>query len=150
VAGALVAVLEYGQRLRYALDWSRAQSRAVDAQLVWTLGIGLPVAAVPGVAGEFAGVVEDVLADALDANGDVEIGPDDGRVRTGDDAARFAAVAIGPTAGPDTSSTTAAARLAFDRTGEVLGRLSGPQESLLESLGDLPLPDLSHRPGRGR
>jgi hypothetical protein len=71
-------------------------------------------------------------------------------VRTGDDAARFAAVAIGPAAGPDTSSTTAAARLAFGRTGEVLGRLVGPQESLLERLADLPLPDLSHRPGRGR
>jgi hypothetical protein len=150
VAGALVAVLEYGQRLRYALEWSRAQSLAVDAQLVWTLGIGLPVAAVPGVAGQFAGVAEDVLADAFDANGDVEIGPDGGRVRTGDDAARFAAVAIGPAAGSDSSSTTAAARLAFGRAGEVLGRLAGPRESLLDRLEDLPLPDSSHRPGRGR
>jgi hypothetical protein len=151
VAGAHVAVLEYGQRLRYALAWSHEQSRAVDAQMPWTLAVGLPVAAIPGAAGDLAGVVEDVVADVLDTNGDVEIDPDTGQVRTGDDAAGFAVDTLGPVAVPGARADPGAtARAGFDRAGEALGRLSAPQESLLERLGDLPLPDLSHRPGRGR
>jgi hypothetical protein len=149
VAGAHVAVLEYGQRLRYALAWSQAQDRAVDAQMLWTLTVSGPVAALRGTTGELAGVVEDVLADALDANGDVEIGPDTGRVRTAEDAARFAAGALGPTAAPGAEGPPEdVARLAFDRAGRTLGGLSAPEESLLDRLGDLPLPDRSHRPRR--
>jgi hypothetical protein len=151
VAGAHVAVLEYGQRVRYALAWSHEQSRAVDAEMVWTLGVSLPVALVPGPAGELAGFVEGVVADVVDANGDVEIGPDTGEVRTGGDAARFAVGTLGPAAVPGAQVPPgAAARVGFDRAGEVLGRLTAPQESLLDRLGDLPMPDLSHRPGRGR
>jgi hypothetical protein len=147
VAGAHVAVLEYGQRLQYVLAWSQAKATAVDVQMVWTIGISLPVALVPGPAGELAGAVEDLAADALNANGEVEIGPDKGVVRTGRDAARFAAQALG-SADPD--SAGAAARTGFDRTAEVLGRLRAPEESLLDRLGEISLPDVSRRPGHGR
>ena len=80
VAGAHVAVLEYGRRVRYALDWAQAQSRAVDADIVWTMGVHAPVALIPGALGDVAGAVETVLSDVLDMNGDVEIGPDTGAV----------------------------------------------------------------------
>jgi hypothetical protein len=147
VAGAHVAVLEYGQRLQYALAWSHEQSRAVDAEMVWTFGVSFPVALVPGRAGELAGMLEDVLADVLDANGDVEIGPDTGEVRTDGDAARFAVATLGPMAEAGAQADTgAAARLGFDRAGAALGRLTPPTESLLDKLEDLPLPDHSSRP----
>jgi hypothetical protein len=140
VAGAHVAVLEYGQRLQYALAWSRAKSRAVDVQMLWTFGVSLPVALWRGPVGEVASGIEGLAADALGANGEVELGPDDGVVRTGDDAARFAAQTLGPAGG---WSTGPAARAAFDRTGAVLGRLDAPAESLLDRFDDLPLPDPS-------
>ncbi|MCW2617589.1 MAG: hypothetical protein JWR28_738 [Modestobacter sp.] len=150
VAGAHVAVLEYGQRLQYALAWSHEQSGAVDAEILWTFGVSLPVALVPGRAGGLAGVVEDALGDVLGANGDVEIGPDVGAVRTADDAARFAVQALGRASPSGAGSIAeAAARIGFDRTGEVLGRLAAPGESPLDRLGDLPLPDLGDRPRRG-
>jgi hypothetical protein len=141
VAGAHVAVLEYGQRLRYALDWSQAQSRAVDAQIVWALGVSGPVALLPRGVGDVASGVATVLADVVDADGDVEIGPDRARVRTGDDAATFATGALGPAAAPG-------ARAGFDRAGELLGDLGGPQDSLLDRLTDLGTPDPSRRPRR--
>jgi hypothetical protein len=150
VAGAHVAVLEYGQRLQYALAWSHEQSRAVDAEILWTFGVSLPVALVPGRAGGLAGVAEDALADVLGANGDVEIGPDAGEVRTADDAVRFAVQALGGMSPPGAGSIPgAAARIGFDRTGEVLGRLAAPGESPLDRLDDLLLPDLGDRPRRG-
>ncbi|HEV7871138.1 MAG TPA: hypothetical protein VGO95_07790 [Modestobacter sp.] len=150
VAGAHVALLEYGQRLRYALAWSHDQSRAVDAEMPWTFAVSLPVALVPGNAGALAGVGEGALAEVLDANGDVEIGPDTGEVRTADDAARFAVQTLGPTSVPGAGPiSAAAARIGFDRTGEVLGRLVAPGESLLDRLGDLSLPDPGDRPRRG-
>jgi hypothetical protein len=143
-----VAVLEYGQRLQYALAWSEAESTAVDAQMLWTLGVSLPTALWRGPAGELAGGVEGFVADALDANGEVEMGPDDGVVRTGSDAARFAVQALGSSGA---EATGALARTAYDRTGGVLGRLREPQpESLLDHLGDLPHLDPSRRPARSR
>jgi hypothetical protein len=150
VAGVQVAVLEYGQRLRYALDWAQAQSRAVDRQILWTFAVSAPVTLMRGPTGELAGAVEGVLADVFDANGDVEIGPDTGRVRTADDAARFAQQAVGRVAVPGAEVMPAeAARVGFDRAAAALGRLAAPEESLLDRLGDLPLPDLSSRPRRG-
>jgi hypothetical protein len=150
VAGAHVAVLEYGQRLRYALAWSHAKSEAVDAQMVWTPAVSVPVSLIPGPAGDLAGVLEDVLADALDADGDVELGPDTGRVRTDDDAARFAVGALGPAAPAGAEVPPgAAARVGFQRAGRALGTLAAPAESPLDRLGDLPVPDLSRWPRRG-
>jgi hypothetical protein len=140
VAGAHVAVLEYGQRLQYALTWSRAQSSAVDAQMVWTFGVSLPIALWRGPVGAVAGGLEGLVADALDANGEVELAPDDGVVRTREDAARFAVQTMGPDGG---RSTGPAASAAFDRTGAVLRRLEAPAESLLDRFDDLPLPDPS-------
>jgi hypothetical protein len=42
-----------------------------------------------------------------------------------------------------------AARAGFARTTEQLGRLAAPEESLLDRIGDVPMPDLSSRPRRG-
>jgi hypothetical protein len=151
VAGAHVAVLEYGRRLQYALAWSHEQSRAVDAQILWKLAISLPASLVRGPAGELMGGLEDQVADLFGANGDVEIGPDTGQVDSGDDAARFAVETLGPAPAPGTLATAAAAaRGGFDRGGEALGRLTPPAESLLDRLGDLPTPDLSARRSGGR
>jgi hypothetical protein len=151
IAGAHVAVLEYGQRLHYALEWSRAQSAAVDAQMLWTLAVTLPVSLVPGPAGELAGGVEGVLADVLDANGDVEIGPDSGAARTDTDAARFAVQTLGPTVEPGGAPVSdAAARIGFHRAADLLGRLQPPEETWLDRLGDLPVPDLGRGARHGR
>jgi hypothetical protein len=150
VAGAHVAVLEYGQRLRYALDWSAEQSRAVDADMVWTFAVQMPVQLIGGHVGELAGVVEEAVADALGANGDVEIGPDTGEVRTAEDAARFAVEALGRSSPGVPEASAAAARAGFVRAGEVLGRLAAPGESLLDRLSDLSVPEPSSRRGRGR
>jgi hypothetical protein len=151
VAGAHVAVLEYGQRLQYALAWSHEQSRAVDRHMVWTLAVSLPMAGARGSGGELLAAGVDVIADAWDVNGEVELGPDTGPVRTAEDAARFAASTLGPAGAPDAAHPRdEAARLGFDRAGAALGRLSPPQETLLDRLGDLPTPDPSRRPARGR
>jgi hypothetical protein len=150
VAGAHVAVLEYGERLRYALAWGHAQSRAVDAQMLWELGVSRPLSLVSGRAGELLDVIEAPVADLLDVNGDVEIGPDTGRVRTAEDAAHFAAAVLGPAAVPGAAlSSDAAARAGFERTAHLLGGLAAPGESLLDRVRDMPLPDLSRRPRRG-
>ena len=142
VAGAFVAVQDYGQRLRYALSWSRAQSRAVDAAILWTFAVRVPLTAVPGALGEVAGAVEGPVADGLDVNGDVEIGADRGIVRTADDAARFAVESVGPAA-------AGGARAGFDRAGGVLGRLAAPEETFLDRLDDLPVADLARSSRRG-
>ncbi|WP_138756867.1 hypothetical protein [Modestobacter altitudinis] len=150
VAGAHVAVLEYGERLRYALAWSHEQSRAVDAQMLWELGVGQPLALVRGRAGELLDVIEAPVADALDVDGDVEIGPDTGRVHTAEEAARFAGSVLGPGVVPGaTLPSGAAARAGFGQTADLLGRLAAPEESLLDRVRDVPLPDLSSRPRRG-
>jgi hypothetical protein len=121
----------------------------VDAQILWQLAISLPASLVRGPAGELMEGLEDQVADLFGANGDVEIGPDIGRVDSGDDAARFAVETLGPGPAPGALATTAAAaRGGFDRGGEALGRLRPPAESLLDRLGDLPTPDPSTRRGR--
>ncbi|CCH90325.1 protein of unknown function [Modestobacter italicus] len=150
VAGAHVALLEYAERLRYALAWSAAQSRAVDAQMLWELGVKQPLSLVTGRTGDLLDAAEAPVADLLDVDGDVEIGPDTGRVRSADDAARFAGavLGLGPVPGAPLSAD-AAARAGFARTTEQLGRLAAPEESLLDRLGDVPMPDLSSRSRRG-
>ncbi|WP_138733946.1 hypothetical protein [Modestobacter excelsi] len=150
VAGAHVAVLEYGERLRYALAWGHTQSRAVDAQMLWELGVSQPLSLVSGRAGELLDVIEAPVADLLDVDGDVEIGPDTGRVRTAEDAVDFAGAVLGPDVAPGAFLPSgAAARAGFERTADLLGRLVAPSESQLDQLRDMPLPDLSSRPRRG-
>jgi hypothetical protein len=84
-------------------------------------------------------------------NGDVELGPDTGQVRTADDAAAFAVQTLGRAPVPGARvGPGAAARVGFERAGAVLGTLTPPTESLLDRIDDLPVPDLSRRSGRGR
>jgi hypothetical protein len=144
-------VLEYGERVRYALAWAQAQDRAVDADIIWTIAVHAPVALVSRRFGDLPGAAEAVLSDALDMNGDVEIGPDTGRVRTADDAAGLAVQALGAAAVPGARvGTAAAARMGFDRAGATLGRPVPPPAGLLDRLDDLPVPDLTRRSRRGR
>jgi hypothetical protein len=151
VAGAHAAVLEYGERVRYALAWAQAQDRAVDADIVWTMAVHAPLSLVQGPFGDLAGAAESVLSDVLDMNGDVEIGPDTGQVRTADDAVDLAVQTLGAAAVPGARvGAGAAARVGFDRTGATLGRPVPPPPGLLDRIDDLPVPDLAHRSRRGR
>jgi hypothetical protein len=143
-------VLEYGQRLQYALAWAAEQDWAVDWEIFWTFALDNPLSLSFGRGAGLAGAVEDGLADALDADGDVEIGPDTGVVRTGDDAVRLAVLSLGRAAPGVEELAVAGARLGFDRATAALGRLTAPEESLLDQLDDLPLPDGTSRRGRGR
>ena len=113
VVGAYVAVQEYGERVRHALDCSRERADAVDRQLNWTIWVTLPSLAVRGPTRELVGGLEDVAARAFRADGTVVVPRDTGRVRTADDAARLAgAVVVG---GGD------AGRAGFRRTTASLG-----------------------------
>src|SRR3712207_7122139 len=51
-------------------SWSAEQSRAVDADMLWTFAVQMPLQLMGRHVGELAGVVEEALADALGANGD--------------------------------------------------------------------------------
>ena len=51
---------------------------------------------------------------------------------------------------PELDVAVVGARLGFDRAAAVLGRLTAPEETLLDQLDDLPPPDGSSRRGRGR
>jgi len=153
VAGVHVAVLEYGQRLQYAQTWARAQGRALDRQALWQVAVHPWVMAVESRAGEFVGevvdAVEGVVADMVGMNGDVEIGPDTGEVRSGEDADSFAVATLGtsPVAGA-LAAPGPAAQVGFDRAGATLGDLTPPPaDSLLDHLDDLPLPGGSRGPG---
>jgi len=156
VAGVHVAVLEYGQRLQYAQTWARAQGRALDRQALWQVAVHPWVMAVESRAeeagefvGEVVGAVEGVVADTVGMNGDVEVGPDTGQVRTGEDADAFAVASLGtaPVAGA-LAAPGPAAQVGFARAGATLGDLAPPPEdSLLDHLDDLPLSGGSRRPG---
>jgi hypothetical protein len=151
VAGVQVAVLNYGQRVRYALAWSAALSRAVDRQILWVMTVKPLVAAVPGGGGDLLGALEGVAADFFDADGDVEIGPDTGRVWTPEDAESFAVATLGtqPVEGARVTPG-AAARVGFDRAGAAFGPLTPPATSLLDQLDDFTWsePGRGHRHGR--
>jgi hypothetical protein len=139
VAGAYVAVQEYGQRVRHALACARELTDAVDRQLNWTIWVTLPSLAVRGPSGELVAGLEDVAARAFRADGTVVPPRDTGLVRTADDAARLAGAVLvgGETAG----------RAGFRRTTAALGVPEMPDAtSPLDVLDDLDPPD--RRPGR--
>ncbi|MCW2677572.1 MAG: hypothetical protein JWR70_2612, partial [Modestobacter sp.] len=138
VAGAYVAVQEYGQRVRHVLDCSRELANAVDRQLNWTIWVTLPSLAVRGPAREFVVGLEDVAARAFRADGTVAAPRDTGTVRTAADAARLAgSVVVG---GGD------AGRAGFRRTTAALGVPEVPAAaSPLDVVGDVDAPD--RRPG---
>lgn len=149
VAGGYVAVQEHAQRMRYALDLSRAQERAVDAQIVWTLGVTVPAQAWRRPVGQVGGEVLDVIADLVGADGEVDLGPDTGRVRTAADAERWVLDVIGPSRAGD-GSVEAAARRGFAQIHGLLGQWRLPGPSLLDRVDDLREPDVPDRPRPGR
>ena len=141
VAGGYVAVQEHAQRLAYALQLSRAQERAVDAQIVWTLGVTIPATAVRGLTGDLGREVLDFVAGLVGADGEVDTGPDTGRVRTAADAEEWVLDTAGLKAADD-GTVGAAARLGFAQVHEVLGRWTLPVPSLLDRIDDLGAPDI--------
>ncbi|WP_222194260.1 hypothetical protein [Modestobacter italicus] len=144
VAGGHVAVQEHAQRLTYALEFSRAQSRAVDVQMVWTIGVDLPVTVLArGPAEDLVGAVLDGAAGLLDADGEVDLGPDLGRVRTAADAQRWAVQTLG--GGVAGAPVGAAAEEGFTAALQALGTLSPPEPGPLDWVDDLPFPDQGDR-----
>ncbi|WP_299952434.1 hypothetical protein [uncultured Modestobacter sp.] len=144
VAGGHVAVQEHAQRLGYALVYSRALSRAVDVQMIWTFGVDLPATALArGRAGEVVGAVVDGAAELLDADGEVDLGPDLGRVRTAADAERWAVQALGATA--DGVPVGAGARGGFTSALQTLGTVSPSAPGPLDWVDDLTQPDRGDR-----
>ncbi|WP_369130541.1 hypothetical protein [Modestobacter roseus] len=127
-AGALVAVQEFGHRARYAL---RFAEEVVDTR-AWTATYDLLTAPVDLVrkakVGVPAGVVVDVGAVLLQADGRIRFEPDTGPVHTAEDAARLAAAVVTGAAGVRPSGVgTPAGRAAvqagsagFTRTSAVL------------------------------
>jgi hypothetical protein len=114
VAGALLAVEEYGQRLAHALAGAQARSDAVDRALAWLpvrLGLKGVVRVLPAGPGEAVDWVTDQATAALHADGTWEVPPDTGRHWSGEDA--------GAVAG-------AAAAAAFTRAGAALGVPQAP------------------------
>ena len=140
VAGAYVAVQEYGQRVRHVLDCSRELANAVDRQLNWTIWVTLPSLAVRGPAREFVVGLEDIAARAFRADGTVAAPRDTGTVRTAADAARLAgSVVVG---GGD------AGRAGFRRTTAALGVPEVPAAaSPLDVVGDVDVDAPDRRPG---
>lgn len=144
VAGGHVAVQEHAQRLGYALEFSRAQSRAVDVQMIWSIGVELPATALArGRAEEVVGAVLDGVATLLDADGEVDLGPDLGRVRTAADAERWAVQTLG--GGVDGVSVGAGARGGFTAALHTLGTVSPPVPGPLDWVDDLPIQEREDR-----
>ena len=113
VAGAYVAVQEYGMRVRHALDCAREFAHAVDRQLNWTVGVTLPSVALQGWARPLLVEVEGRAARVFRADGDVDIPRDTRPVRTTDDAARLAEAVV--------AGGGAAGRAGFGRATALLG-----------------------------
>lgn len=150
VAGGYVAVQEHGQRLAYALTWSREQSAAVDRQLAWDLAFSWPteLARTPGAAvvADVADELLDAAAGVLGADGEVDLPPDAGPVRTAADAREWALRTVdGSPGGAD--ETGDAAEAGFVQVSATLGELRAPSPGPLDRIDDLPTPDGS---GRGR
>lgn len=151
VAGAFVAVQEYGARLRHALVCAQLLADAVDRQVSCDVVVRFPTA----VAGEVvrSGVMEvvvDGVVDAgavlLDAEGTFVPPPDAGQVRTAEDAVRLAA-AVDPAATErDPAALRDAARAGFERTTAVLGVPVAPSAPPTESVDRFEPPERPNRP----
>lgn len=129
VVGAYVAVQEYGQRVRHALDCARELAGAVDRQLTWTLAVTVPTLPVRGPLRELVVGGESAAARAVRADGTVEFPPDTGPVRTAQDAAALAE-SVGAGSG-------SAARAGFDQVAARLGVPGSPDPtSPLELIDD--------------
>jgi predicted membrane protein len=130
VAGGVVAVEEYGHRVRHALLAAQGLADAVERQVTFDVLVRmpafLPIEALERVSPLGAAVADaavDAVAVVADAEGESTPPADLGVVRTADDAAGFAA-ASGPGAGGGAAGAAAldaAARTGFARTTAVLG-----------------------------
>jgi hypothetical protein len=107
---------------------------------VWTFGLTAPVAAVRGPVGDLGSEALDVLAGLVGADGEVDLGPDTGRVRTASDAARWALDSVGLPA--DGGSAASAARDGFTQVATALGQWVPPGASLLDRVDDVQAPDI--------
>ncbi|SDX53190.1 hypothetical protein SAMN05661080_00351 [Modestobacter sp. DSM 44400] len=142
VAGAYVAVQEYGMRVRHALDCAREFANAVDRQLNWTVAVTLPSLAVQGRARPFLVAFEGLAARAFRADSEVVVPRDTRPVRTAADAARLADEVV-PGGG-------AAGRVGFGRAAALLGVPELPvTSSPFDPLDDVDIPD-RQRPKGGR
>jgi hypothetical protein len=147
VAGAYVAVQQYGMRARHALDCARELVNAVDRQLDWTLAVTLPSLAVQGPARPLLVELEGVAARVFRADGTVVLPPDTRPVRTVDDGADLAgAVAVGE---------RPAGRVGFARATALLGVPTVPDTtSVFGVLDEVDIPDRrrarGHRVAGGR
>lgn len=151
VAGAYVAVQEYGQRVSHALACARELADAVDRQFL-AEEVKLAFDAVTwGRGADVAEVGLDVLAWQFGADGAVALPEDVGAVHTAASAARFAEQVLAP-AHPDVPAadrgTAAGARTGFRRTSGVLGVPPVPDPSSLGLIDSIDPPDPRDRPDR--
>ncbi|MGY1842471.1 hypothetical protein [Modestobacter sp. SYSU DS0875] len=125
-AGALVAVQEYGHRARYALRFAQVLVDTRSREGVY----GLVTAPVDLVRRARVATGLGVLVDAggvlLQSDGRIRIEPDDGPVRTAEDAGQLAAVVVTGAAGVRPSGVgTPAGRTAVDAGSAAFARASG-------------------------
>jgi hypothetical protein len=127
VPAAYVALQEYGQRLAHTLDAFEAKAAAEDRQWRWNGEIGLLSNFVGGRLNPLVVAAEPFLAQAFDADGSWEAGPDRGLVFDRHDAARSTG---GVTLLADEAAVAAlerGARAAFDGTVDALGMPEPPK-----------------------
>jgi hypothetical protein len=142
LAGGWAAVREHGARLRYALAYAEARSRAVDVDIVATQ-LRLVTAPARGVGGDALSAVGEVLRAGFGPDPDA-LGPDTGPVSTADDAAGYAQGVLQPAPG-DQAGTRAAAASGFDAVTALLGHpvptaYESPVDMVLHAVG-LQAPD---------
>ncbi|MGY1749184.1 hypothetical protein [Modestobacter sp. SYSU DS0511] len=124
-AGALVAVQEYGHRARYALRFAQVLVDTRSREGIYGL-VTAPVDLVRGGRGAPGlGVLVDAGAVLLRSDGRIRIEPDDGPVRTAEDAGQLAAVVVTGAAGVRPSGVgTPRGRAAVDAGGAAFARTS--------------------------
>ncbi len=144
VAGAYVAVEEFGDRIGYALEYARALSDATDWHLLWTL-VTAPRHLVRGPVEELVDGLLDAAATGLHADGEAHLPPDTGRVRTAEDAVCFLRQARHP--GGTTGGAEEAARAAFAAASALLTRPVPPVPDPLDVIDETePPPERRRRP----
>jgi hypothetical protein len=142
LAGAHVAVLEYGQRVRHALDCARELAETVDrailGQEVKAAVYLLTSGGGPGLGRAAVRFSVDPLLQLWHADGTVVLPPDTGTVHTADDAAELAEALL--------PGTAAAGRAGFGRATAVLGVPTPPPPDAALLIDEFDPPDRSHDP----
>jgi hypothetical protein len=148
VAGAFLAVREYGQRLAHALHGFEARAEAQHDERIWNATVGL-LSEIPKstVQGTVLGIVAGYAAMATGNDGWWDSGPDEGLRFDGNDAAA-ALLRLAPAEHEDVRGALAehedvrgalagSSRVVFDRTGEALGAPRPPVPEERDLLGPL-------------